>query len=76
MLDLILVVGDLKKAPDNARVLRYLSQHCAEILFECSVQDQNPRVPAPIPAPIPPVWAGGGVHAWRPAGAPWPAPGA
>ncbi|MCY2986952.1 MAG: ParB N-terminal domain-containing protein [Planctomycetota bacterium] len=34
VLNLVLVVGYLKKLLDNARVVRYLSQHCAEILSE------------------------------------------
>ena len=34
VLNLVLVVGYLKKLLDNARVVRYLSQHCAEILAE------------------------------------------
>ena len=34
MLNLVLVVGYLKKLLDNARVVRYLSQHHAEILTE------------------------------------------
>jgi hypothetical protein len=34
VLNLVVVAGYLKKLLDNARVLRYLSQHCAEILAE------------------------------------------
>ena len=34
VLNLVLVVGYLKKLLDNARVVRYLSQHHAEILAE------------------------------------------
>jgi hypothetical protein len=34
VLNLVLVVGYLKKLLDNARVVRYLSQHCREILAE------------------------------------------
>jgi ParB-like chromosome segregation protein Spo0J len=34
VLNLVLVVGYLKKLLENARVVRYLSQHCAEILAE------------------------------------------
>lgn len=34
VLNLVLVVGYLKKLLDNARVVRYLSQHCREILTE------------------------------------------
>ena len=34
MLNLVLVVGYLKKLLDNARVVRYLSQHYGEILAE------------------------------------------
>jgi hypothetical protein len=34
VLNLVLVLGYLKKLLDNARVVRYLSQHCAEILAE------------------------------------------
>jgi ParB-like chromosome segregation protein Spo0J len=34
VLNLVLVVGYLKRLLDNARVVRYLSQHCAEILAE------------------------------------------
>ena len=34
VLNLVVVAGYLKKLLDNARVVRYLSQHCAEILAE------------------------------------------
>jgi hypothetical protein len=34
VLNLVLVVGYLKKLLENARVVRYLSQHCSEILAE------------------------------------------
>jgi ParB-like chromosome segregation protein Spo0J len=34
VLNMVLVVGYLKKLLDNARVVRYLSLHCAEILAE------------------------------------------
>ncbi len=34
VLNLVLAVGYLKKLLDNARVVRYLSQHCADILAE------------------------------------------
>jgi hypothetical protein len=34
VLNLVLVVGYLKRLLDNARVVRYLSQHCGEILAE------------------------------------------
>lgn len=34
VLNLVLVVGYLKKLLENARVVRYMSQHCAEILAE------------------------------------------
>ena len=34
VLNLVLVVGYLKKLLENARVVRYLSQHCGEILAE------------------------------------------
>ena len=34
VLNLVLVVGYLKKLLDNARVVRYLSQHHGEILAE------------------------------------------
>ena len=37
VLNLVLVVGYLKKLLDNARVVRYLSQHSAEILAEFQV---------------------------------------
>ena len=34
VLNLVLVMGYLKKLLENARVVRYLSQHCGEILAE------------------------------------------
>ena len=34
VLNLVLVVGYLKKLLNNAQVIRYMSQHCAEILVE------------------------------------------
>jgi len=34
VLNLVLVVGYLKRLMDNARVVRYMSQHCREILTE------------------------------------------
>jgi hypothetical protein len=34
VLNLVLVVGYVKKLLENARVVRYLSQHCGEILAE------------------------------------------
>lgn len=34
VLHLVLVTGYLKKLMENARVVRYLSQHCADILAE------------------------------------------
>ena len=34
MLNLVLVVGYLKKLLENARVVRYLSQRCGDILAE------------------------------------------
>jgi hypothetical protein len=34
VLNLVLVVGYLKSLMDNARVVRYMSQHCREILTE------------------------------------------
>ena len=34
VLNLVLVVGYLKQLLNNARVIRYMSQHCAEILVE------------------------------------------
>jgi hypothetical protein len=43
VLNLVLVVGYLKKLLDNARVVRYLSQHSAEILaeFQAIVEAQS-----------------------------------
>ncbi len=34
VLNLVLVTGYLKKLLENVRVVRYLSQHCGEILAE------------------------------------------
>ena len=34
VLNLVLVIGYLKKLLENARVVRYLSQHCGDILAE------------------------------------------